>query len=87
MFPLSCAHPLIQATGIWARGALGIDDTVLPKPGVTVLAGLAWVVSNQARKPADGLSVVVVWTKRTLRMPLDLWQWHPGALPSTLALE
>jgi hypothetical protein len=36
---------------VWQRGALIIDDTVVPKPFATAMEGLAWVYSSQQRKP------------------------------------
>jgi hypothetical protein len=50
------------------RGALLVDDTVLPKPFATAIEGLAWLYSRQERKPIYGLSLVLlVWTNGTLR--------------------
>lgn len=36
---------------VWERGALIIDDTVVPKPFATAMEGLAWVFSSQDHKP------------------------------------
>ena len=36
---------------VWERGFLIIDDTVIPKPFATAMAGLAWVFSSQERRP------------------------------------
>jgi DDE superfamily endonuclease len=58
---------------VWERGSVILDDTVMPKPYATAIAGLAWVFSGQERKPSDGLSwVLLVWTNGTLRLPLGL---------------
>jgi hypothetical protein len=64
---------------LWARGDLIIDDTVIPKPFATAIAGLAWVFSSREGKPVSGLSVVLlVWTNRMLRIPLGMRLWRKG---------
>jgi hypothetical protein len=74
---------------VWERGYLIIDDTVVPKPFATAIAGLAWVFSSQERQPVYGRSLVLlVWTNGTLRVPLGVRLWHKGgASKSALALE
>ena len=42
------------------RGDLISDDTVVPKPFATAMAGLAWVCSSHERQPVDGFSVVLL---------------------------
>jgi putative transposase len=71
------------------RGYLIIDDTVLPKPFATAIAGLAWLYSSQERKPVYGLSLVLlVWTNGTLRVPVGIRRWRRGgASKYALALE
>jgi hypothetical protein len=79
----------VRTRFVWERGSLVMDDTGLPKPFATAIEGLAGVSSSQARKPVDGLSLVLlVWTNGTLRLPLSLRLWHKGG-PSkdVLALE
>jgi hypothetical protein len=73
----------------WERGALILDDTVIPKPFATAIDGLAWVFSSQEHKPGYGFSLVLlVWTKGTLRMPLGMRLWHTGGSSKfALALE
>jgi len=64
---------------VWERGDLIIDDTVLPQPFATAIAGLAWVLSSQECKPVEGLSLgLLVWTNGTLRIPLSMRLWHQG---------
>lgn len=64
---------------MWERGELIIDETVMPKPLATALAGLAWVFSSQARKPVSGRCLVLrVWTEGTLRIPLGIRLWRTG---------
>jgi hypothetical protein len=61
------------------RGYLILADTVIPKPFATAMEGLAWVYSNQERKPVFGFSLVLlVWTNGILRIPLGLWLWRKG---------
>jgi Transposase DDE domain len=71
------------------RGALLVDDTVLPKPFATAIEGLAWLYSRQERKPIYGLSLVLlVWTNGTLRVPVGMRLWRRGgASKHALALE
>jgi putative transposase len=74
---------------VWERGYLIIDETVIPKPFATAMAGLAWVYSSQEHKPVYGFSLVLlVWTDGLLRIPLGIRLWQKGG-PSkyTLALE
>jgi len=76
-------HPLLaRACGtlfVWERGDRILDDTVIPKPFATAIEGLAWGCSSQARKPLEGLSLVLlVWTTGTRRVPLDVRLWHQG---------
>jgi hypothetical protein len=74
---------------VWTQGYLMIDDTMIPKPFVTAIEGLAWVFSSQERQPVYGLSLVLlVWTNGTVRIPLGLRMWRKGG-PSKheLALE
>jgi hypothetical protein len=71
---------------VWERGYLSIDDTVVPKPVATTMAGLAWVFSRPQGKPVDGFSVVLLsWTDGRVRIPLGRRLWHQGG-PSKLAL-
>jgi putative transposase len=71
---------------VWERGYLIIDDTVVPKPFATAMAGLAWVFSSQERKPVYGFSLVLlIWTDGHVRIPLGIRLWHKGG-PSKLAL-
>ena len=73
---------------VWQRGDLISDETVVPKPCATAMAGLAWVYSSPAHQPVDGFSLVLlVWTDGRLRMPLGIRLWQKGG-PSqyTLAL-
>ena len=71
---------------VWERGYLIIDDTVIPKPFATAIAGLAWVFSSLEGKPVYGLSVVLlVWTNGMLRIPLGMRLWRKGG-PSKYAL-
>jgi hypothetical protein len=71
---------------VWERGYLIIDDTVIPKPFATAIAGLAWVFSSLEGKPVYGLSIVLlVWTNGTLRIPLGMRLWRQGG-PSKYAL-
>ena len=64
---------------VWERGYLIIDETVLPKPFATAIAGLAGVFSSQERKPVSGLCLVLlVWTTGTLRIPLGMRLWRTG---------
>jgi len=71
---------------VWEQGYLIIDDTVLPKPCATAIAGLAWVYSSQHRKAVYGLSLVLlVWTNGTVWIPLGMRRWHKGG-PSKYAL-
>jgi putative transposase len=79
----------VRTLFVWERGYLILDDTVIPKPFATAIAGLAWVFSSQEHKPVSGLSLVLlVWTNGTLRIPLGIRLWHKGG-PSkyVLALE
>lgn len=63
----------------WQRGALLIDETVIPKPFAAAIEGLAWVFSSQERKPVYGRSLVLlVWTNGTLRSPLGMRRWRKG---------
>jgi hypothetical protein len=74
---------------VWERGSLIIDDTVVPKPFATAMAGLAWVFSSQDHKPVYGFSVVLlIWTDGRVRIPRGIRLWHQGG-PSkyVLALE
>jgi DDE family transposase len=73
----------------WERGALILDDTVIPKPFATAIEGLAWVFSSQEHRPVYGFSLVLlVWTNGTLRIPLGMRLWHKGgASKYALALE
>jgi putative transposase len=74
---------------VWERGYLIIDDTVIPKPFATAMAGLTWVFSSQERKPVYGFSLVLlVWTDGVGRIPLGMRLWRKGG-PSKydLALE
>jgi Transposase DDE domain len=76
----------VRTRFVWERGDLIIDDTVLPQPFATAIAGLAWVFSSQERKPVYGVSLVwLVWTTGTLRIPLSMRLWHQGG-PSKYAL-
>jgi hypothetical protein len=71
---------------VWERGALILEDTVVPQPFATAMEGLAWVFSSQERQPGHGVSVVrLVWTDGTLRLPLGRRLWQQGG-PSTYAL-
>ena len=74
---------------VWERGFLILDDTVIPKPFATAMAGLAWVFSSQERRPVYGFSLVLlVWTDGRLRIPLGLRLWcRGGPSKSALALE
>jgi putative transposase len=74
---------------VWERGSLIIDDTVVPKPFATAMAGLAWVYSSQQRKPVYGFSVVLlIWTDGNVRIPLGIRLWHKdGPSKYALALE
>jgi hypothetical protein len=64
---------------VWERGYLILDDTVIPKPFATAIAGLAWGYSSPDRTPVYGLSLVLlVWTNGTVRIPLGLRLWHKG---------
>jgi hypothetical protein len=78
-------HPLFT----WERGALILDDTVIPKPFATAIEGLAWVFSSQEYRPVYGLSLVLlVWTNGMLRIPLGKRLWHKGGASNyALALE
>jgi putative transposase len=76
----------IRILFVWERGYLLLDDTVLPQPFATAMAGLAWVFSSQERRPVYGFSLVLlVWTDGTLRIPLGIRLWHKGG-PSKYAL-
>ena len=56
---------------VWERGSLILDDTVIPQPVATAIAGLAWVYASQDRKPVYGRSLILlVWTHGTGRIPL-----------------
>jgi hypothetical protein len=72
----------------WERGSRIIDETVLPKPFATAIAGRAWVFSRQERKPVDGLwLVLLVWTAGTLRLPVGMCRWrNSGPSKDDLAL-
>ena len=71
---------------VWERGWRIIDDTVVPKPFATAMAGLAWVYSSQHRKPVYGFSVVLlIGTDGNVRIPLGIRLWHKDG-PSTYAL-
>ena len=74
---------------VWERGYLILDDTVIPTPFATAIAGLAWVYSRQDRKPVYGLSLVLlVGTNGTVRIPLGMRLWHKGGASTyALALE
>jgi hypothetical protein len=64
---------------VWDRGDLLLDDTVLPQPLATALAGPAWVLSRLARTPVCGLALVLrVWTHGTRRLPLGMRLWPTG---------
>jgi hypothetical protein len=71
------------------RGSLIVDDTVLPKPFATAIAGLAWMSSSQERKPVYGFALVLlVWTNGLVRVPLGIRLWRKGGpSKSALALE
>jgi DDE superfamily endonuclease len=63
----------VRTLFVRGRGCRIIDDTVIPKPFVTTIEGLAWMFSSQERKPVSGLSLVLlVWTNGTLCIPLSL---------------
>jgi hypothetical protein len=70
------------------RGDRSIDETVIPKPCATTMEGLAWLFSNQERKPVYGFSLVLlVWTDGVRRIPLGMCRWRRGgALRYDLAL-
>jgi hypothetical protein len=60
-------------------GDLILDDTVIPKPLASAMAGLAWGFSSQERRPVYGFSrVLLVWTDGRLRIPLGLRLWRRG---------
>jgi DDE superfamily endonuclease len=85
-------HTRLELAGrtlfVVARGYLIIDDTGMPKPFATAIAGLAWVYASQAPRAVDGLSRVwLLWTEGTVRLPLGMRLWHKGgASKSALAL-
>ena len=67
----------VRTLFVWERGDLILDDTGLPTPFATAIAGLAWVSSSQERKPVYGLPLVLlVWTNGTLRIPLRRRLWR-----------
>jgi hypothetical protein len=69
---------------VWERGYLIIDETVIPKPFATAMAGLTWVFSSQERKPVYGFSLVLlVWTDGVGRIPLGMRLWRKGGPRST----
>jgi hypothetical protein len=72
----------------WERGSLISDDTGLPKPVATAIAGLAWRYSSHEGQPVFGLSLgLLVWTKGSLRVPGGIRLWRRGgASQSALAL-
>ena len=71
---------------VWERGSLLSEDTVVPKPFATAMAGLAGVFSSQQGTPVYGVSVVVLsWTAGRGRSPLGLRLGHQGG-PSTLGV-
>ena len=74
---------------VWEQGSLRLDDTVVPKPCATAMAGLAWVFSRQERRPVYGCSLVLwVWTDGIGRLPLGLRLWRKGGSSKyALALE
>jgi hypothetical protein len=60
---------------VWERGDLILDDTVIPQPVATAIAGLAWGFSSPERQPVDGLSLAelartITWPALTSRPPL-----------------
>jgi hypothetical protein len=65
----------------WERGDLLIDETVIPTPFATAIAGLAWVCSSQAHTPVYGLSLVrLVWPNGPRRIPLGMRRGRQGGL-------
>src|SRR5690606_6006667 len=68
------------------RGYLIVDDTVIPTPFATAIAGLAGVFSSLEGKPGYGPSVgILVWPTGMLRSPLGMRLWRKGG-PSKYAL-
>jgi hypothetical protein len=64
---------------VFTGGYLILEDTVMPKPYATAIEGLAWGFSPTERKPAWGLSVVLlIWTEGTIRIPLGFRLWRKG---------
>jgi hypothetical protein len=61
----------------------------MPTPFATAMAGLAWVVSTQERRPVSGFSRGLrVWTDGPLRLPLGLRRWpRGGPAKDVVALE
>lgn len=65
------------------RGALILEDTVMPHPVATAMASLAGVYARPERPPVYGVALVRrVWTTGTLRVPLGLRRGHHGG-PAT----
>ena len=70
----------------WPGGFLLSDETVIPQPLATTIDGLAGVFSSAARKPVDGVSLVLlVWPHGVRRIPLGRRLWRPGG-PSQIEL-
>jgi hypothetical protein len=64
---------------VWERGALLLDETGMPQPVATAMAGLAWVFSSPERTPVSGFALVLLgWTKGPWRIPRGLRRWHQG---------
>ena len=84
----SLLESTVRTWFVWERGSLILDDTVVPNPFATAMAGLAWVFSSQDHKPVYGFSLVLlVWTDGRVRIPLGIRLWHKGgSSQSVLAL-
>jgi len=79
----------VRTLCVWDRGYLSIDDTVVPTPVATVMAGVAGGFASPQGTAGDGFSVVVrSWTAGRVRMPLGRRLWPQGGpSPLELALE
>lgn len=82
-----CPDLAVRTRFVGPRGSLILDETVIPTPFATAMAGLAWVFSSQERRPvSDGSRVRRVWTDGRLRIPLRLW-CREGPSQDAWALE